>query len=89
MIDIWLLRKLLKECSAKTHIVLLGDADQLGPISAGQPFADMIAVSQSLLRDLIVCSVLQKAAKFPQPRRQSTRGGESAPILRGTNRICI
>ena len=43
MIDIWLLRKLLKECSAKTHIVLLGDVDQLGPISAGQPFADIIA----------------------------------------------
>jgi exodeoxyribonuclease V alpha subunit len=43
MIDIWLLRKLLKECSARTHIVFLGDVDQLGPISAGQPFADMIA----------------------------------------------
>jgi exodeoxyribonuclease V alpha subunit len=43
MIDTYHFQKLLDECSPSTRIVLVGDIDQLGPIAAGQPFADLIA----------------------------------------------
>jgi exodeoxyribonuclease V alpha subunit len=43
MIDTWLFQKVLEECAPHTRIVLVGDVDQLGPIAAGQPFADLIA----------------------------------------------
>ena len=43
MIDTYHFQKLLDECSPSTRIVLVGDIDQLVPIAAGQPFADLIA----------------------------------------------
>jgi hypothetical protein len=42
MIDAGLFRKLLAECSPETHIILVGDVDQLGPIAPVRPFADLI-----------------------------------------------
>jgi exodeoxyribonuclease V alpha subunit len=42
MIDILLMLKLVEECSPHTRIIFVGDVDQLGPINAGHPFADLI-----------------------------------------------
>jgi exodeoxyribonuclease V alpha subunit len=34
---------LLRAISPKTHLVLVGDADQLAPVGAGKPFAELVA----------------------------------------------
>jgi exodeoxyribonuclease V alpha subunit len=43
----FLKRKLLEECSPNTRVILVGDSDQLGPINAGRPFADMIESAEA------------------------------------------
>jgi exodeoxyribonuclease V alpha subunit len=42
MIDINLMLRLLKAIPDKTSIIFIGDADQLPPVGAGQPFKDLI-----------------------------------------------
>jgi exodeoxyribonuclease V alpha subunit len=42
MANLELLVTLLRAVGARTHVVLVGDADQLAPVGAGKPFADLI-----------------------------------------------
>jgi exodeoxyribonuclease V alpha subunit len=43
MANLELLVTLLRAVGPKTHVVLVGDADQLAPVGAGKPFAELIA----------------------------------------------
>jgi exodeoxyribonuclease V alpha subunit len=43
MANLELLVTLLRAVGAKTNVVLVGDADQLAPVGAGKPFAELIA----------------------------------------------
>src|SRR6202020_3062013 len=43
MANLELMVTLLRAVSSKAHVVLVGDADQLAPVGAGKPFADLIA----------------------------------------------
>ena len=43
MLNLQILEVLLEGLAESTHIVLVGDADQLPPVGAGKPFADLIA----------------------------------------------
>lgn len=43
MLNLQLLEVLLGGLAESTHIVFVGDADQLPPVGAGKPFADLIA----------------------------------------------
>jgi exodeoxyribonuclease V alpha subunit len=43
MANLELLVTLLRAVSAHTHVVLVGDADQLAPVGAGKPFAELVA----------------------------------------------
>jgi exodeoxyribonuclease V alpha subunit len=43
MANLELLVTLLRAVSDTTHVVLVGDADQLAPVGAGKPFAELIA----------------------------------------------
>jgi exodeoxyribonuclease V alpha subunit len=42
MANLELLVMLLRAVSARTHVVLVGDADQLAPVGAGKPFAELV-----------------------------------------------
>jgi exodeoxyribonuclease V alpha subunit len=42
MANLELLVALLRAVGSRTHLVLVGDADQLAPVGAGQPFADLV-----------------------------------------------
>ncbi|WP_249020171.1 AAA family ATPase [Conexibacter sp. S30A1] len=42
MADLELMVTLLRAVAAQTHVVLVGDCDQLAPVGAGKPFADLI-----------------------------------------------
>src|SRR5437588_170672 len=43
MANLELLVTLLRAVGEKTHVVLVGDADQLAPVGAGKPFAELVA----------------------------------------------
>jgi exodeoxyribonuclease V alpha subunit len=43
MANLELLVTLLRAVGPRTHVVLFGDADQLAPVGAGKPFAELIA----------------------------------------------
>ena len=43
MANLELLVTLLRAVGGQTHVVLVGDADQLAPVGAGKPFAELIA----------------------------------------------
>jgi exodeoxyribonuclease V alpha subunit len=43
MANLELMVALLRAVGPKTHVVLVGDADQLAPVGAGKPFAELIA----------------------------------------------
>lgn len=43
MANLELLVTLLRAVDAHTHVVLVGDADQLAPVGAGKPFAELVA----------------------------------------------
>ncbi|HEV7769297.1 MAG TPA: AAA family ATPase, partial [Solirubrobacterales bacterium] len=43
MLNLRLIEVLLGGLAESTHVVFVGDADQLPPIGAGKPFADLIA----------------------------------------------
>jgi exodeoxyribonuclease V alpha subunit len=43
MANLELLVVLLRAVGADTHVVLVGDADQLAPVGAGKPFAELVA----------------------------------------------
>jgi exodeoxyribonuclease V alpha subunit len=44
MANLELFVALLRAVGPRTHVVLVGDADQLAPVGAGQPFADLVQV---------------------------------------------
>jgi exodeoxyribonuclease V alpha subunit len=43
MANLELLVTLLRAVAGRTHVVLVGDADQLAPVGAGKPFAELVA----------------------------------------------
>jgi exodeoxyribonuclease V alpha subunit len=43
MANLELMVTLLRAVSRRAHVVLVGDADQLAPVGAGKPFAEMVA----------------------------------------------
>ncbi|HEY6396084.1 MAG TPA: AAA family ATPase, partial [Solirubrobacteraceae bacterium] len=43
MANLELLVTLLRAVAPRTHVVLVGDADQLAPVGAGKPFAELVA----------------------------------------------
>jgi exodeoxyribonuclease V alpha subunit len=43
MANLELLLTLLRAVASETHVVLVGDADQLAPVGAGKPFAELVA----------------------------------------------
>ena len=43
MANLELLVALLRAVGSKAHVVLVGDADQLAPVGAGKPFAELVA----------------------------------------------
>ena len=46
MANLELLVMLLRAVGERSHVVLVGDADQLAPVGAGKPFAELVACAQ-------------------------------------------
>ena len=52
MANLELLVTLLRAVGPRTHVVLVGDADQLAPVGAGKPFADLVALRAAPVAEL-------------------------------------
>ena len=59
MLNLRLMRVLLEGLALSTHIVFVGDADQLPPIGAGKPFDDLI--------DSEIAPVIDSSRSFARP----------------------
>ncbi len=61
MLNLRLIEMLLGGLAESTHVVFVGDADQLPPIGAGKPFADLIACERAPVVRLT--QIFRQAAK--------------------------
>ena len=52
MANLELLVTLLRAVGPRTHVVLVGDADQLAPVGAGKPFAELVEASPVPIAEL-------------------------------------
>ena len=52
MANLELLVTLLQAVGSRTHVVLVGDADQLAPVGAGKPFAELVEARPVPIADL-------------------------------------
>jgi exodeoxyribonuclease V alpha subunit len=76
MANLELLVTLLRAVGARTHVVLVGDADQLAPVGAGKPFAELIA-SGSVPTTRLTHIFRQAAGSMIVQAAHAIRRGES------------
>jgi exodeoxyribonuclease V alpha subunit len=78
MANLELLVTLLRAVGPRTHVVLVGDADQLAPVGAGKPFAELVASGlvptarlTHIFRQAAGSMIVQGAHAIRQGRRPS------------------
>jgi exodeoxyribonuclease V alpha subunit len=90
MLSLELCRHLIAGIAAKTHLVLIGDADQLPPVGPGKPFCELIEagiaptvrlehVFRQARRSMIV-GAAHSIRRGEPPRRDPSTGGEVEEI---------
>jgi exodeoxyribonuclease V alpha subunit len=60
MASLELLVTLLRAVGARAHVVLVGDADQLAPVGAGKPFAELVA--SGMVHTALLTHIFRQAA---------------------------
>ena len=76
MANLELLVTLLRAVGAGAHVVLVGDADQLAPVGAGKPFAELVA-SQTVPTTRLTHIFRQAAGSMIVQGAHAIRRGES------------
>ena len=90
MLSLEICRHLIAGIAAKTHLVLIGDADQLPPVGPGKPFCELIEaeiaptvrlehVFRQARRSMIV-GAAHSIRRGEPPRREPSTGGEIEEI---------
>ncbi|HEY1521027.1 MAG TPA: AAA family ATPase [Solirubrobacteraceae bacterium] len=75
MANLELLVVLLRAVGSKAHVVLVGDADQLAPVGAGKPFAELVA-SDAVPATLLTHIFRQAAGSMIVQGAHAIRRGE-------------
>ncbi len=82
MANLELLVTLMRAVGQATHVVLVGDADQLAPVGAGKPFAELVDSEQvpsvrltHIFRQAAGSMIVQAAHAIRQGRSPSFRSG--------------
>ena len=82
MANLELLVVLLRAVGARTHVVLVGDADQLAPVGAGKPFAELI--ESALVPTVRLTHIFRQAAgSMIVQGAHAIRRGEPPPFSAG------
>jgi exodeoxyribonuclease V alpha subunit len=83
MASLELIVTLLRAVGPRTHVVLVGDADQLAPVGAGKPFADLVATPEvpttrleHIFRQAAGSMIVQGAHAVRAGRAPATRAAE-------------
>jgi exodeoxyribonuclease V alpha subunit len=84
MANLELLVTLLRAVGAKAHVVLVGDADQLAPVGAGKPFADLIA-SESVPTTRLTHIFRQAAGSMIVQAAHAIRRGETPTFIQAAD----
>ena len=81
MIDLWLFDRLLAALPAATRLVLVGDADQLPPVGAGEPFSQLLSLPfvpraelREIFRQAAESGIVQGAHRIRQGQLPQTSG---------------
>ena len=79
MIDLWLFDRLLAALRPTTRLVLVGDADQLPPVGAGEPFNQLLALPfvpraelREVFRQAAESGIVQAAHRIRQGQMPQT-----------------
>ena len=86
MANLELLVTLLRAVGDGTHVVLVGDADQLAPVGAGKPFAELVA-SERVPMTRLTHIFRQAAGSMIVQGAHAIRRGD-APAVRAPPRAC-
>ena len=83
MLNLRLIEVLLDGLAESTHVVFVGDADQLPPIGAGKPFEDLIA--SEIAPVVRLNQIFRQAARsmITTAAHEINRGRLAAPAARG------
>jgi exodeoxyribonuclease V alpha subunit len=84
MANLELLVTLLRAVGPKTHVVLVGDADQLAPVGAGKPFAELIG-SEHVPSTRLTHIFRQAAGSMIVQGAHAIRRGETPTFTPGTD----
>jgi exodeoxyribonuclease V alpha subunit len=84
MANLELLVTLLRAVGAKAHVVLVGDADQLAPVGAGKPFAELIA-SGSVPTTRLTHIFRQAAGSMIVQAAHAIRRGETPTFIQAAD----
>ena len=84
MANLELLVTLLRAVGPRTHVVLVGDADQLAPVGAGKPFAELVEAGRGA-RDRAHPHLPPGRREHDRARRARRAPGD-APSFRGRGR---
>ncbi|MTD47231.1 AAA family ATPase [Conexibacter sp. W3-3-2] len=79
MLDLQLFAQLLQALAAGTHLVLVGDVDQLPPVGAGRPFADLLRSGRVATVRLTQVFRQAKTSSIVEAARQINRGAIPRP----------
>ncbi len=79
MANLELLVTLLRAVGPKTHVVLVGDADQLAPVGAGKPFAEL--VTSGRVPTVALTHIFRQAAGLDDRPRRSRRADRAAAVV--------
>lgn len=90
MIDITLMAALLRACTSDTHILFVGDVNQLAPVGHGRPFEDiqqliptghLTEIRRNSGRIVQACAEIRDDRKFTPSRMLDIDLGENMPLI--------
>ena len=90
MLDVYLLASMLRACSAGTHILFVGDVNQLAPVGHGRPFQDMqgliptghlTEIQRNSGRIVMACAEIRDHQVFNPSQSLDTDAGENMPMI--------
>jgi exodeoxyribonuclease V alpha subunit len=98
MIDVDLMASLLRACDPDTHLLFVGDSNQLAPVGHGRPFLDMQSIvptghlteiRRNSGRIVRCCAMIRDQRKFEPSPTLDTDAGENLPFVEVADEVQV